>query len=65
MKVAGRSHAVRTRRALAEMRRLREELAAHGVSLSTILEDCEALRELAHSDGDGRRGEPARMGRGS
>ena len=37
------------RRAVAEMRKLRKELAARGVRLRKILEDGESLRDLAHS----------------
>jgi antitoxin (DNA-binding transcriptional repressor) of toxin-antitoxin stability system len=37
------------RRAVAEMRKLRKELAARGVRLRKILEEGESLRDLAHS----------------
>lgn len=39
----------RARRAVAEMRKLRKDLAARGVRLRKILEDGETLRDLAHS----------------
>jgi len=38
------------RDAIVSMRRLRAELARRGVSLSTILEEGETLRQLAHAD---------------
>ncbi len=38
------------REAMVSIRRLRAELAGRGVSLSTILEEGETLRQLAHAD---------------
>ncbi len=38
------------RDAIVSMRRLRAELARRGVRLSTILEEGESLRQLAHAD---------------
>ncbi len=35
---------------MVSIRRLRAELAGRGVSLSTILEEGETLRQLAHAD---------------
>jgi hypothetical protein len=64
MTVADQGDAAQTRQALVTLRRLREELAARGVSLSTILEEGETLRELAHAAGDGRPGMTVRKGRG-
>lgn len=41
--------AEQARRAIAEMRKLRKELAGRGVRLRKILEEGESLRDLAHS----------------
>jgi prevent-host-death family protein len=41
--------AERARKGLAEMRKLRRDLATRGVRLRKILEEGESLRDLAHS----------------
>jgi hypothetical protein len=38
------------RNAIASMRRIRAELAGRGVTLATVLEEGESLRQLAHAD---------------